>query len=67
MAWVEHSGPSVAPPRRQGFDHSVMVRMMEHALDADVELSYLPEGFQWRMSAPASSVLDAHEGEHPDS
>jgi two-component sensor histidine kinase len=58
MAWVEHSGPSVAPPRRQGFGLSVMVRMVEHALDAQVELSYLPEGIQWRMSTPASSVLD---------
>jgi PAS domain S-box-containing protein len=58
MAWVECNGPSVAPPRRKGFGHSVMVQTVEHALDADVELNYLPEGIEWRLSAPASAVLE---------
>ena len=59
MAWVERNGPSVVPARRKGFGHSVMVRTVEHAFDAEVELNYLPEGIEWRLSAPASAVLDS--------
>ena len=59
MAWVEHNAPAVTAPKRKGFGHSVMVRMVEHALDAVVALEYLPRGIEWRMDAPVSAVLDS--------
>jgi PAS domain S-box-containing protein len=58
MTWVERGGPSVVPPASEGFGHSVMVRTMEHALDAKATLCYPPEGIEWRISAPASAILD---------
>ena len=58
MCWHERNGPPVAPPERRGFGHTVVVRMVEHALDAAVSLEHDPGGLVWRMSAPAQSVLD---------
>jgi PAS domain S-box-containing protein len=58
MEWAEYNGPPVAQPKREGFGHSAIVRIVEHELDGGVELDYLPEGIKWRMSAPAGAVLD---------
>lgn len=58
MCWHERNGPRVAPPERRGFGHTVIVRMVEHALDAAVSLEHDPAGLVWRMSAPAQLVLD---------
>ena len=56
--WRERGGPQVMPPQRQGFGHSVMVRMVEHALDAEADLAYPSTGLDWRINAPAAVVLD---------
>ncbi len=58
ICWHERNGPPVAPPERRGFGHTVVVRMVEHALDAAVSLQHDPGGLVWRMTAPAQSVLD---------
>jgi len=58
MSWHERHGPPVLPPKRQGFGHMVMVRMVEDALDAAVALEHEPGGVVWRISAPLQSVLD---------
>ena len=34
-----------------------MIRMIEHAFDADVTLNYDPEGVTWNMGAPLAAVL----------
>jgi two-component sensor histidine kinase len=57
MTWREHGGASVSPPEWKGFGHTAMVRMIEHALDADVALDYDPDGVVWRMDAPLAAVL----------
>ena len=58
MAWLERGGPPVTPPRRQGFGYTVIVRMVEHALDAEVALDHSVTGLYWRLRAPAPGVLD---------
>jgi two-component sensor histidine kinase len=58
MRWRERGGPTVMPPRRQGFGYSVIVRMVEHALDAEADLAYPSTGLDWRITAPAAVVLD---------
>ena len=58
MFWHERNGPPVAPAKRRGFGHTVVVRMVEHGLDAAVSLEHDPKGLVWRMSSPAQSVLD---------
>jgi two-component sensor histidine kinase len=58
MTWRERFGPSVSPPQREGFGHTAMIRMIEHAFDADVALNYDAEGVAWEMTAPVAAVLE---------
>lgn len=57
MTWRERGGPAVALPQRRGFGATAMVRMIEHAVDADVVLAYDPGGVSWTMDAPLAAVL----------
>jgi two-component sensor histidine kinase len=58
MSWRERDGPQVQQPERRGFGHSVVVRMVEHALDAEVVLDYQPEGLFWQLKAPLAAVVE---------
>jgi two-component sensor histidine kinase len=60
MSWRERDGPPPSEPKRRGFGYSVLVRMVEHALDAEVALDYSSGGLVWQLEAPYSSVA-----EHP--
>jgi PAS domain S-box-containing protein len=57
MSWVESGGPAVAAPARNGFGQTVLVRMAEDALGAEVRLDYNPGGVEWRLTCPADSAL----------
>jgi two-component sensor histidine kinase len=57
MTWRERGGPSVSSPQRRGFGDTAMIRMIEHAFDADVALNYDPDGVSWTMNAPLAAVL----------
>ena len=59
ISWSEHDGPPVATPGRRGFGQTVLVRMAEDALDAEVSLDYDPAGLRWRLQCPAENVLKA--------
>ncbi len=56
MTWRERGGPSVSPPQRKGFGHMAMIRMTEHAFDAQVALNYDPDGVTWKMNAPIAAL-----------
>jgi PAS domain S-box-containing protein len=58
MSWMERGGPPAQEPNRRGYGHSVIVRMVEHALDAKVSLNYSAEGIEWNVSAQDQSILD---------
>jgi PAS domain S-box-containing protein len=58
MTWSEQGGPAPQPPEGRGFGHTVVVEMVEHALDASVHLAYPPSGFEWRFVAPTERVLE---------
>jgi two-component sensor histidine kinase len=58
MSWRERDGPQVFQPERHGFGHSVIVGMVEHALDAEVVLDFRPEGLSWELKAPLAVVAD---------
>ena len=57
ITWSEFGGPTVAPPRRQGFGRKVVERVAASALDGSVSLTFAPEGLQWSLRIPASFVL----------
>ena len=57
VEWRESGGPRVAPPRREGFGHKVIKRLVPQALDGETTLNFSPEGFVWTLSAPASCAM----------
>lgn len=57
MSWIEFDGPAVSPPAKTGFGTRVITRMLESSLDAAVTLEFQETGLQWRLEAPASSVV----------
>ena len=59
MQWLEENGPEVVPPSRSGFGQTVMVRMVEHAVDGTVKLDYQRTGVSWRLTAPLAGVQEA--------
>jgi two-component sensor histidine kinase len=57
LRWSESGGPAPAPAPRKGFGHTVLVRMVGHALDAQVTLDYPPSGLIWELTALADRVF----------
>ncbi len=57
MTWSEHGGPAPRPPERRGFGHTVVVQMVEYALEAKVHLEYPLSGLEWRLFAPVERVV----------
>jgi two-component sensor histidine kinase len=57
MEWREMDGPPVAVPTHRGFGCSVMVRSVEHALDAEVDLAFAEAGLSWTVAAPVATVV----------
>ena len=58
MAWVERSSPQGRDLGAKGFGHTGMIQMVERGLHASVSLAYAPAGLEWRMEAPARSLLE---------
>jgi two-component sensor histidine kinase len=57
LDWRERGGPLVTAPKRTGFGHVVMKRMVEQAVQGTVELNFASAGLQWSLQAPASVFL----------
>ena len=57
ITWNESDGPTVTPPRRQGFGHRVVERVAARALDGNVSLTFAPAGLEWSLNIPMSFVL----------
>lgn len=55
--WKEVDGPVVELPKRRGFGHIVINRMVAQALDAEVELDFAPEGVSWTIQMPATFIV----------
>jgi PAS domain S-box-containing protein len=58
VAWHESGGPPVAPPARTGFGHTIMVRMIEEAMNGRAMLDYAASGVRWSLVCPAIPALD---------
>lgn len=57
LNWQERGGPSVTAPKRTGFGHVVIKRMIEEALHALVQLDFAHEGLHWSLQAPTNVFL----------
>lgn len=59
MTWTESDGPPVLPPAHRGFGSTLISRIVEVSLNAEVELDYPVSGLFWRMTCSAQELLDA--------
>ncbi len=59
FAWRERNGPPVTPPKRKGFGHAVIERLVPKALAADVKLRFDADGASWEVDAPATVLQGA--------
>jgi two-component sensor histidine kinase/PAS domain-containing protein len=57
LDWRECDGPLVTVPKRTGFGHMVIKRMVEQAVQGTVELNFAQQGMQWSLKAPATVFL----------
>ena len=51
IVWRETGCGPATPPEREGFGHSVIVGMVESALDADVKTVFGEDGYTWIATA----------------
>ncbi len=59
MTWRESGGPAVVAPARRGFGSMVTGDMVRSSLDAEVESSFAPEGFTWRLECALGVIEEA--------
>ena len=57
IVWKERGGPPVVTPRRKGFGHTVMERLVTASLAGESELVFDPDGVRWSLKVPAEHVL----------
>jgi two-component sensor histidine kinase len=60
MNWTECDGPPVSPPKRRGFGTVVMTAMTERGIGGKVALDYAPTGVTWRLTCPATDMLEPY-------
>ena len=57
IIWIESGGPKVSPPEQRGFGSIVIERNLAKTLDANVHLSFEPDGIQCRIVIPANLLV----------
>jgi PAS domain S-box-containing protein len=58
ISWIEQDGPEVSPPQSVGVGRKVIERMVQLSTNGQVELRFDPQGVSWRLTAPATQLLD---------
>ena len=58
MTWSERLGPKVKVRRKRGFGSLVIERNLTHALNAEVDMSFDPDGLRCHIVIPAIQILD---------
>lgn len=57
--WQEQLGPKVKARRKQGFGSMVIERNLARSLDAEVDLTFAPDGLRCHLVIPANQFLDS--------
>jgi PAS domain S-box-containing protein len=57
LDWREKFGPKVKPRRKRGFGSLVIERNLPRAIDAEVSMSFDPDGLGCHIVIPASQIL----------
>ena len=56
ILWAESEGPTVADAKNRGFGSMAVEQNLRRALDAEVELQFLPKGLRCRIVLPATHL-----------
>jgi two-component sensor histidine kinase len=59
LDWREQFGPKVKPRRKRGFGSLVIERNLARALDAEINLTFEPDGVRCHIVIPASQIVSA--------
>ncbi len=59
LDWREQFGPKVKARRKRGFGSLVIERNLPRAIDAEVKMSFDPDGLRCHIVIPASQILAA--------
>ena len=65
MSWTESGGPSVIKPERRGFGSMVTDGMLTMSLGGEAEIDFRPTGLVWRMSCPATRLIEGNAPQIP--
>jgi len=57
LVWVEEGGPNVVAPKRKGFGTLVIERNLARSAEADVELTFPPQGVRCRVTILSAQLL----------
>src|SRR3712207_3524089 len=52
LKWAERGGPAVEEPQQRGFGSTLLERVLAMQTNADVQITYKPQGLTFRMEAP---------------
>lgn len=56
LDWIEHGGPTVVQPERQGFGTRLLTRMVADSLSGSIDVIYEPTGVACRISTGPIAV-----------
>jgi len=59
LIWTERGGPTVTAPARRGFGSLVIEQNLVRSLNAEVELTFAPEGLRCRVCLPLEHIFGA--------
>lgn len=61
LLWIESGGPSVQPPRHQGFGSTLLNHVTGRELNGETQVEYHPGGVRARLRAGPSAVVERPE------
>lgn len=61
LQWTESKGPKVSGPKRRGFGSMVIEHNLARAIEAEVSLTFDPDGLKCRMIVPAQHILEERD------
>jgi PAS domain S-box-containing protein len=57
LIWTERGGPPVTAPARRGFGSLVIEQNLARSLNADVDLTFAPDGLRCRVRVPLEHIF----------
>jgi two-component sensor histidine kinase len=63
LQWRENGGPPIKGPRKKGFGHAVIEKLVPRALGGTGMMALDPDGVVWTLEAPLMNVITVEDGD----